>query len=310
MKVRIGVGLGTLPASGGNGSTATGAGGSSGFAGVIDRMAELGFDSIWLPEILTAPTLDPLTGLSFAAARHPRLKLGTTMLLPGRNLVRLAKELATLDVLSDGRLLVTLVPGIPRSRESAAAGVNSAARGERMDEMLPLLRRLWAGETVTHDGPAARLEDVRVEPVPFQQPLEVWTGGLAPAALERCGRLADGWLPSACTPEEVADRRPAVDEAAVTSRAKHQPRALRRLHRLFTHPPRCRHHPAVLLLAEGCRSRRSNPCRARRFADHPRAVLGRGLLEVRGSAHPAAHVVDRGARSPRRRRARPADLSR
>ena len=214
MKVRIGVGLGTLPASGGNGSTATGAGGSSGFAGVIDRMAELGFDSIWLPEILTAPTLDPLTGLSFAAARHPRLKLGTTMLLPGRNLVRLAKELATLDVLSDGRLLVTLVPGIPRSRESAAAGVNSAARGERMDEMLPLLRRLWAGETVTHDGPAARLEDVRVEPVPFQQPLEVWTGGLAPAALERCGRLADGWLPSACTPEEVADRRPAVDEAA------------------------------------------------------------------------------------------------
>ena len=90
MKVRIGVGLGTLPA-GGNGSTPTGAGGSSGFARVIDRMAELGFDSIWLPEILTAPTLDPLTGLSFAAARHPRLKLGTTMLLPGRNLVRLGQ---------------------------------------------------------------------------------------------------------------------------------------------------------------------------------------------------------------------------
>jgi probable F420-dependent oxidoreductase len=213
MKVRIGVGLGTLPA-GGNGSMPTGAGGSGGFATVIDRMAELGFDSIWLPEILTAPTLDPLSGLSFAAARHPRLKLGTTMLLPGRNLVRLAKELATLDVLSDGRLLVTLVPGIPRSRESAAAGVSPASRGERMDEMLPLLRRLWAGETVAHDGPAGRLEDVRVEPVPVQQPLEVWTGGLAPAALERCGRLADGWLPSACTPEEVAERRPVVDEAA------------------------------------------------------------------------------------------------
>ncbi len=214
MKVRIGVGLGTLPAAGGNGSTPGSAGGSSGFATVIDRMAELGFDSIWLPEILTAPTLDPLTGLSFAAARHPRLKLGTTMLLPGRNLVRLAKELATLDVLSDGRLLVTLVPGIPRSRESAAAGVSPASRGERMDEMLPLLRRLWTGEAVTYDGPAARLDDVRVDPVPVQRPLEVWTGGLAPAALERCGRLADGWLPSACTPEEVAERRPVVDEAA------------------------------------------------------------------------------------------------
>ena len=136
------------------------------------------------------------------------------MLLPGRNLVRLAKELATLDVLSDGRLLVTLVPGIPRSREASAAGVSPGSRGERMDEMLPLLRRLWAGEAVTYAGPAAQLDDVRVEPRPMQQPLEVWTGGLAPAALERCGRLADGWLPSACTPEEVAERRPAVEEAA------------------------------------------------------------------------------------------------
>jgi probable F420-dependent oxidoreductase len=215
VKVRIGVGLGTLPAAAdGDGAAPVGANGSDGFGTVIDRMEELHFDSIWMPEILTAPTLDPLTGLSFAAGRLRRLKLGTTMLLPGRNLVRLAKELATLDVLSDGRLLVTLVPGIPRSRESSAAGVSAGSRGERMDEMLPLLRRLWAGEAVTYSGPAAHLDDVRVEPRPMQQPLEVWTGGLAPAALERCGRLADGWLPSACTPEEVAERRPAVEEAA------------------------------------------------------------------------------------------------
>ncbi len=209
MKVRIGVGVGPQPAP-----AITPGDKDSGFGTVIDCLAGLGFDSVWLPEILTAPTLDPISALGFAAARHPRLKLGTTMLLPGRNLVRLAKELATLDVLSEGRLLVTLVPGIPRSREAAASGVPSADRGARMDEMLPILRRLWAGETVTHDGPAGCFEDVAVSPQPFQKPLEVWTGGMAPAALGRCGRLADGWLPSACTPEEVAAGRPVVEEAA------------------------------------------------------------------------------------------------
>jgi probable F420-dependent oxidoreductase len=213
MKVRIGVGMGALPAATAPGATPAPAE-ETALGVVVDSLADLGFDSIWLPEILTAPTLDPVSALGFTAARQPRLKLGTTMLLPGRNLVRLAKELATLDVLSAGRLLVTLVPGLARSKEAATAGVPPEARGDRMDEMLPLLRRLWDGETVTYDGPSAHLDAVRVEPRPVQQPLEVWTGGLAPAAIERCGRLADGWLPSACTPEEVAERRPRVDEAA------------------------------------------------------------------------------------------------
>jgi probable F420-dependent oxidoreductase len=228
MKVRIGVGMGTLPSVTPPTATpatpatpaaparpsAKAAAEEVGLGTVVDMLAELGFDSIWLPEILTAPTLDPVSALGFAAARQPRLKLGTTMLLPGRNLVRLAKELATLDVLSAGRLLVTLVPGLARSKEATAAGVPPEVRGDRMDEMLPLLRRLWDGETVTYDGPSAHLDAVRVEPQPVQQPLEVWTGGLAAAAVERCGRLADGWLPSACTPEEVAARRPRIEEAA------------------------------------------------------------------------------------------------
>ena len=80
MKVRIGVGLGVDPGDD-----------SAGLAGLVDDLDELGFDSIWLPEVLTAPTLDPLVALAFAAAHNPQLKLGTTMLLPGRNLVRLAK---------------------------------------------------------------------------------------------------------------------------------------------------------------------------------------------------------------------------
>src|SRR5205807_1497581 len=82
------------------------------------------------------------------------------------------------------------------------------------DDALPLLRRLWAGETVSHDGPAGRFHDVRLSPLPVQRPLEVWLGGNVPAALERCGRLSDGWLPSLCTPEEAAAGRVVIDEAA------------------------------------------------------------------------------------------------
>ncbi len=184
------------------------------FGGLVDDIEQLGFDSIWLPEILTAPALDPLVGLAFAAAHNPRLKLGTTMLLPGRNLVRLAKGLAGLDRLSGGRLLVTFVPGLPRRAESAAAGAAGRNRGRAMDEMLPLLRRLWAGESVTHHGEVAELEEVTVSPLPLQQPPEVWTGGMVPAALRRCGRFADGWLPSSCTPSEVEAAKSTIDEVA------------------------------------------------------------------------------------------------
>ena len=83
-----------------------------------------------------------------------------------------------------------------------------------MDEMLPLLRSLWAGETVTHHGEAADFEAVTVSPSPVQEPLEFWTGGMVPAALRRCGRFADGWLPSSCTPSEVAAAKVVIDEAA------------------------------------------------------------------------------------------------
>ena len=77
-----------------------------------------------------------------------------------------------------------------------------------------MLRRLWAGETVSHDGVAGRFRGVTLWPLPVQQPLEVWLGGTVPAALERCGRLSDGWLPSLCTPEEAATGRAVIEDAA------------------------------------------------------------------------------------------------
>jgi probable F420-dependent oxidoreductase len=202
MKVRIGVG-----APAGSATPAT-------LGELVEALDQLRFDSLWLSEVLTGPVIDPVVGLAWAAARNPRVKLGTTMLLPGRHVLRLAKQLASLDVLCAGRLLVTLVPGLTYAPERDAIGVEPRRRGAVIDEALPLLRRLWAGETVSHDGPAGSFHDVTLSPRPVQQPLEVWLGGTAPAALERCGRLSDGWLPSLCTPEEAAAGRRVIDEAA------------------------------------------------------------------------------------------------
>lgn len=181
---------------------------------LADDVVELGFDSLWLPEVLSAPTLDPLVGLAWAGAHSPTLKLGTTMLLPGRNPLRLAKQVAALDALSGGRFLVTFVPGLARGPDRRAVGPAPRARGAAMDELLPLLRRLWSGETVSYEGDGYGFDDVVLRPLPVQDPFDVWLGGTAPASLVRCGRLADGWLPSMCTPAEAAAGRVVIDEAA------------------------------------------------------------------------------------------------
>src|SRR6266849_6342970 len=202
MKIRIGVGAA--------GASST----PEALAELVAAVDSLGFDSLWLSEVLTGPVLDPVVGLAWAAANNPRVKLGTTMLLPGRNVLRLAKQLASLDVLCRGRLLVTLVPGLTYAPEREAIGIEPKRRGAFIDEALPLLRRLWAGETVSYEGIAGTFRDVKLWPLPVQQPLEVWLGGTVPAALERCGRLSDGWLPSQCTPEEAASGRVVIEDAA------------------------------------------------------------------------------------------------
>ena len=177
-------------------------------------IADGGFDSLWLSEVLTSDGIDPLVGLAVAAARHDRLKIGTTMLAPGRNPVRLAKTLATLDRLSGGRLLVTFVPGLTTSPESEAIGAPVKSRGSAMDELLPLLRRLFDGETVEYDGMLGTFGPISLRPTPLQQPFEFWLGGMVRSSLERCGRLADGWLPSLCTIERAVHGREVINAAA------------------------------------------------------------------------------------------------
>jgi alkanesulfonate monooxygenase SsuD/methylene tetrahydromethanopterin reductase-like flavin-dependent oxidoreductase (luciferase family) len=83
-----------------------------------------------------------------------------------------------------------------------------------MEELLPVLRDLWAGKMTEHDGPCGRFPPTTLWPLPAQAPFDVWLGGMARAALVRCGRLGDGWLPSLCTPEEAAAGRKIIVEAA------------------------------------------------------------------------------------------------
>lgn len=193
MKIRIAIGLGGTPLD------------AAEFADIVQAMANLGFDSLWVSDVLTGPGPDPVVALATAAQLHRSLKLGTTLLLPGRNEIRLAKSLATLDVLSRGRLLLTFVPGLAFGPERDAIGVPVEQRSSVIERTIPRLRRWWAGEAV--DG-------VTVTPRPVQDPLEIWLGGLAARSLDRCGRLGDGWLGASCTPAEAQTARATIEKAA------------------------------------------------------------------------------------------------
>jgi probable F420-dependent oxidoreductase len=188
----------------------------SGFGIVVDALEQLGFDSLWLSERIGGAAPDPLVGMAYAAGRTTRLKFGmSVMVLPGRNPIVLAKELATLDRLSNGRLLPAFGLGVADPHEQQAFGVERGARAKLFDEALSVLRGAWAEGTLTHHGDHFDYDELRVLPKPLQSRLDVWLGGIAPSELRRVGRLADGWLPSFVTPDDAARGREQI-EAALT----------------------------------------------------------------------------------------------
>lgn len=204
MKVRIGYGLGAQ-----RGLTA------ERFNSLVDTLEALRFDSLWLSERVSGDAPDPIIGLSVAAGRTKKLKLGTSVqVLPGRNPALLAKELASLDVLSNGRLLPGFGLGVVNPAEQQAFGVARTERAAWFDEALPLVRRIWTEDAVDHDGERFHYEGLRVMPKPVQQPPDVWLGGKAPGELRRCGRLGDGWLASFATPDFCSESRPVIEAAA------------------------------------------------------------------------------------------------
>jgi len=161
------------------------------------RAEHLGYEDLWLTESILGgrPLLDPVTVLTYAAACTQRIRLGVSVIiLNQRNPVQLAKALASLDQLSDGRLTVGVGLGGGTTRYPAF-GINEDRPVARFTESLRVMRALWSEERVTLHGDFYRLADVQMEPKPLQQPhLPVWIGAHVPAALRRAVRLGDGWM--------------------------------------------------------------------------------------------------------------------
>ena len=200
-KVRIGYGFGVRTKLN-----------DAGFTQVVDALERLRFDSLWLSERIGGEAPDPLVAMAFAAGRTTKLKFGmSVMVLPGRNPVVLAKELATLDRLSNGRLLPAFGLGVADPHEQQAFGVERAERAALFDESLAVLRACWSGQPVTHHGARFHYDDLRVLPTPRQEHIDVWLGGIAPSELRRVGRLADGWLPSFIVPDDAARGREVIE---------------------------------------------------------------------------------------------------
>jgi probable F420-dependent oxidoreductase len=168
---------------------------------------ELGYDSLWMGEHVVAPSprvppspsepdypiLDPVVALGFMAAATRRVLLATgIVILPQRNPVVLAKQLATLDVLSRGRLVFGMGVGYVEP-EMRAIGVPMEGRGERADEYLGAMRALWEDEAPAFQGRHVEFSGIDAHPRPVQRPIPVVIGGHSPAAHRRAVRHASGW---------------------------------------------------------------------------------------------------------------------
>ncbi len=209
MKVRIGIALGS-------------AGVPGGFAAAVDDLEQAGVDSLWLPEMVYGPLVDPFIGMAHALSRTERLKVGTGVsVLPGRHPVLVAKQLASLAGLAPGRVLPVF--GLrPARRSERALFAVAGPRAAVFDESLELLRLLLTQETVSFSGKFFTVEGASVGPRPAK-PLDIWLGGTAPGALQRVGRLGDGWLASFITPGEAAAGRAAIEEAAAAAAREVEP---------------------------------------------------------------------------------------
>jgi probable F420-dependent oxidoreductase len=174
-------------------------------------------DSLWLSDRLSspAPTPEVMTTLAAVAARTTRLKFGPSVIvLPYRTPVVAAKEMATVDWLSRGRLFPAVGVGVELPREFEASGVPFRERGRRTDEAIRVIRMLWTQDEVTFQGEFYKLDRISVLPKPWQSPPPIWIGGKSEAAQKRTARLGDGWMPSFITPDEFRAGVERVQELA------------------------------------------------------------------------------------------------
>ena len=178
-----------------------------GFWQWVDVCENGGIDSIWQSDRLISRegNLECMSVMAALAGATRRLKFGMNVASLGvRDPVLTAKQCATIDVLSEGRLLPAFGLGSSRSRDYAATGTPTARRGKRMDECLEILARLWCEDAVSTDGEFFRLDEASIAPKPVQQPLPLWIGGSAPKAIERTARWGTGWQAGIESADKVA----------------------------------------------------------------------------------------------------------
>ncbi len=187
---------------------------------------QLGFHSVWVSDHVVLPHevdsfypyagdhrwpypastawLDPLLALSWAAQVAPSVKLGTSVLVgPLRNPMLLAKQLATLDFLTGGRVILGLGAGWMKE-EFDLVGVPFGGRGARTEEMVELMRAFWTGDTVDFHGQFWQVSACQMQPAPARGTIPVLWGGHSEHALRRVARIGDGWHPTQLTLEELA----------------------------------------------------------------------------------------------------------
>jgi probable F420-dependent oxidoreductase len=185
---------------------------------LVETIDALGYDSVWVGDHLSfaIPILDPFIQLAQAAVASDRLLLGTGVyLLPLRHPGPVAKQVATLDLLSDGRLIFGVGVGGEFKTDYAVAGVPMKERGARLSEAITVLRKLWTGEPVSHGGPHYPFMELTMSPAPKQPGgPPIWCGGRSDGALKRAGELADGWMSYVVTPEMYAAAMDKIQAAA------------------------------------------------------------------------------------------------
>lgn len=174
-------------------------------APIATRAEALGFDSVWIGDhvAIHRPTFDALAALSYLAAVTRRVRIGPCVyLLPLRPPAVAAKLVATLDVLSGGRVIFGVGVGGEFPKEFEVSGVPRRERGARTDEGIRVCRALWGPSPVSFEGRFTRFADVPFEPKPIQPGgPPIWIGGRSDAALRRAARLGDGWIAYLVTAE-------------------------------------------------------------------------------------------------------------
>ena len=205
-KVRVGLGIATNPFSS-----------ARAFFRFVDLCEERGVDSLWQTDRLASsqPFLEAMTTMAALAGATDRLKFGMNAVVVSlRDPLLLAKQCATVDYLSGGRLLPVFGVGGDQAPEWAATGRSPKARGARADEALQLMQRLWSEDSVSFEGEHYRYTDASIAPRPVQQPLPCWIGGSSPAAIRRTALLGTGWLAGIQTPDQVAPVIEAIRKAS------------------------------------------------------------------------------------------------